>query len=127
MVQDTEAMSPIEGVLAISKARQGLVCGVCNMRGGACIQCACGQCVAAFHPTCARSAQLRMEIISKGANLDQLELKAYCARHTKLKGDAEEGTATAAAGGTDPAAAAASGSGAAVAGSPGGSGSGNGV
>ena len=154
-VQDTEAMSPIEGVLAISKARQGLVCGVCNMRGGACIQCACGQCVAAFHPTCARSAQLRMEIISKGANLDQLELKAYCARHTKLKGDAEEGTATAAAaaaaaagkaaaaqaaaiangggaaataaGGTDPAAAAASGSGAAVAGSPGGSGSGNGV
>ena len=86
-VVDTEKMSPIEGVHQIRRDRLRLVCGVCNQKTGACIQCAHGNCVAAFHPTCARASKWRMEIRSKGGSIDELELKAYCGKHSKLRAE----------------------------------------
>jgi len=45
----------------VSKARLGLLCSLCRQPYGAPIQCAGGrQCVAAFHPLCARNAGLPM-------------------------------------------------------------------
>ena len=42
------------------QARRALECSLCRQRHGACIQCACPTCFSAFHPLCARSAQLAM-------------------------------------------------------------------
>lgn len=46
---------------ALVQARFQLSCSLCSQTYGACIQCAGSrQCFAAFHPTCAARAGLRM-------------------------------------------------------------------
>ena len=80
--QDTGAMEPVQGVTSVCKARNRLVCSICRQRGGACIQCSHGFCTQAFHPTCARNAGLLMEV--RGSeDAAEVELKAYCRKHTK--------------------------------------------
>ncbi|KAG5643940.1 hypothetical protein DXG03_009352 [Asterophora parasitica] len=73
-------MEPVVGVDKISKQRWKLKCYVCEVREGACIQCAKTSCFLAFHATCARKEQLLLPM--KGAHgSEPLSLTCYCDRH----------------------------------------------
>ncbi|EEB94516.1 hypothetical protein MPER_06656, partial [Moniliophthora perniciosa FA553] len=83
-------MEPVTGVDKISKQRWKLKCSVCDIREGACIQCAKTSCFLAFHPTCARKEKLLLPMKSaQGA--EPLALTCYCERHLpKEQADARE-------------------------------------
>ncbi|KAG5359379.1 NuA3 HAT complex component NTO1 [Yarrowia sp. C11] len=76
-------MEPISHVRDIPRSRWKLHCYICKQRMGACIQCARGSCVQAFHVTCARRAGLQMEMIHgvQGAMFDPGSMRAYCHNH----------------------------------------------
>jgi NuA3 HAT complex component NTO1 len=59
--------------------RLELRCSVCEKPGGACIQCKHGNCLAAFHVTCAQAKGLHMVEKEKG---DHVVHEAYCKKHT---------------------------------------------
>ncbi|KAG7527546.1 hypothetical protein FFLO_06827 [Filobasidium floriforme] len=71
-------MEPIEGAETIPKSRWKLMCSICRVKGGACIQCDNKNCFTAFHVTCARA---RGNLGSMKALLQDGVLKAYCDRH----------------------------------------------
>ena len=77
-------MEPIENISGISKERWRLVCCLCKEKNGACIQCSFGHCATAFHPLCAKKHMLRMEVSSRSGNIDEVELRAYCPKHSKM-------------------------------------------
>mmetsp|Transcript_8530 Transcript_8530/g.31512 ORF Transcript_8530/g.31512 Transcript_8530/m.31512 type:complete len:1209 (+) Transcript_8530:178-3804(+) len=91
-VSNLETMEPIENINGISKERWRLVCCLCKERTGACIQCSFGQCAMAFHPLCAKKHMLRMEVSSRSGNIDEVELRAFCPKHSKqvTKKEADE-------------------------------------
>ncbi|TFK34042.1 hypothetical protein BDQ12DRAFT_690301 [Crucibulum laeve] len=73
-------MEPITGVEKISKQRWKLKCNVCDIREGACIQCAKTSCFLAFHATCARKEKLLLPMkTTPGA--EPTTLTCYCERH----------------------------------------------
>ncbi|KAF5379525.1 hypothetical protein D9615_006509 [Tricholomella constricta] len=73
-------MEPITGVDKISKQRWKLKCYVCEIREGACIQCAKTSCFLAFHATCARKERLLLPM--KGAQgAEPMTLTCFCDRH----------------------------------------------
>ncbi|KAF5379335.1 hypothetical protein D9757_007638 [Collybiopsis confluens] len=72
-------MEPIVGVEDISKQRWKLKCNVCDVRGGACIQCAKTSCFLAFHTTCARKEKLLLPMKSSQAEI--VTLRCYCDKH----------------------------------------------
>ncbi|KAH7292672.1 hypothetical protein KP509_29G080500 [Ceratopteris richardii] len=80
-IGDLDVMEPITNVEGVREERWKLLCSICRQKHGACIQCSHGFCATAFHPLCAREAKLRMEASSK-ANGDQIDLRAFCSRHT---------------------------------------------
>lgn len=59
---DPVRMEPLGNVHKIHPQRWKLLCSVCNKRYGACLQCCAGDCTTAFHPLCAQSAGMRMEV-----------------------------------------------------------------
>lgn len=65
-------------VTGVLLARFTLLCSVCGVKGGACIQCSWRKCATAFHVTCAQ-ASLRM---CTRKEEDALVREAYCKRHT---------------------------------------------
>ncbi|KAF8738987.1 PHD-finger, partial [Rhizoctonia solani] len=70
-------MEPIEHTDKIPKQRWKLVCSICKVKQGACIQCNKNTCVTAFHVSCARRHKLLSPMKSHGEN----ELQAFCERH----------------------------------------------
>jgi len=90
-------MEPITGVEKISKQRWKLVrrmdillrnnlslgiqkCSICDIREGACIQCAKTSCFLAFHTTCAHKERLLMPM--KGTQGSEVvSLTCYCEKH----------------------------------------------
>lgn len=76
-------MEPICRVRDVPRSRWKLHCYICKQRMGACIQCARGTCVQAFHVTCARRAGLQMEMAHgvQGAIFDPSSVQAYCHNH----------------------------------------------
>ncbi|CAE7074932.1 unnamed protein product [Rhizoctonia solani] len=70
-------MEPIENTDKIPKQRWKLVCSICKIKQGACIQCNKSTCVTAFHVSCARRHKLLSPMKSHGEN----ELQAFCERH----------------------------------------------
>lgn len=76
-------MEPISHVRDVPRSRWKLHCYICKQRMGACIQCARGSCVQAFHVTCARRAGLQMEMLHgvQGAIFDAGSMRAYCHNH----------------------------------------------
>ncbi|CAE6377360.1 unnamed protein product [Rhizoctonia solani] len=70
-------MEPIENTDKIPKQRWKLVCSICKVKQGACIQCNKSTCVTAFHVSCARRQKLLSPMKSHGEN----ELQAFCERH----------------------------------------------
>ncbi|KAL3235031.1 NuA3 HAT complex component NTO1 [Nakaseomyces bracarensis] len=82
-------MEPIEGVEYISKSRWKLVCYICKLRTGACIQCSNKNCFSAFHVTCAKRAGLCLDIhdttiAEMASNHFQMghTINSYCDKHS---------------------------------------------
>lgn len=82
-------MEPIEGLDSMNKSRWKLVCYICKLKVGACIQCAHKSCFAAFHVTCAKRAGLYMNrggasVSEMGSNIFQNNHspQVFCHRHS---------------------------------------------
>lgn len=61
-LSDIKRMEPIDGLRRISKDRWKLLCSICGVAYGACIQCSNNSCRVAYHPLCARAAGLCVEL-----------------------------------------------------------------
>ncbi|XP_066562167.1 protein Jade-3 isoform X2 [Amia ocellicauda] len=78
-----ERMEPITKVSHIPPSRWALVCSLCKLKTGACIQCSVKSCIVAFHVTCAFEHSLQMKtILDEG---DEVKFKSYCLKHSKPK------------------------------------------
>ncbi|CAL5191354.1 unnamed protein product [Lathyrus oleraceus] len=87
---DVKRMEPIDGLSRISKDRWKLLCSICGVSYGACIQCSNNSCRVAYHPLCARAAGLcvelenedRLYLLSLDDDEDQcIRLLSFCKRH----------------------------------------------
>lgn len=87
---DIKRMEPIDGVNRISKDRWKLICSICEVPYGACIQCSDQNCRVAYHPLCARAAGLFIEVLEDKArhagSADEdceqnLRLLSFCKKH----------------------------------------------
>ncbi|KAE8077390.1 hypothetical protein FH972_015958 [Carpinus fangiana] len=81
-------VNPVEGVETVLKEAD--VCYICRRKHGVCIKCSYGHCMVTFHPTCARSTGLYMNIKNFGGKLQH---KAYCEKHSleqRAKAETEE-------------------------------------
>ncbi|XP_077391231.1 protein Jade-3 [Festucalex cinctus] len=78
-----ERMEPITKVSHIPPSRWSLICSVCKIKTGACIQCSVKNCTTPFHVTCAFEHSLEMKtILDEG---DEVKFKSYCLKHSKPK------------------------------------------
>ncbi|KAJ7559003.1 hypothetical protein O6H91_04G065300 [Diphasiastrum complanatum] len=90
---DTKRMEPVDGLRSINKERWKLICSICKVPYGVCIQCAEHHCRVAYHPLCARAAGLHTEVFTgsrrkqngSAGGTDEsftpLRLLSYCKRH----------------------------------------------
>ncbi|XP_008105322.1 protein Jade-3 [Anolis carolinensis] len=78
-----ERMEPITKVSHIPPSRWALVCSLCKLKTGACIQCSVKSCITAFHVTCAFEHSLEMKTILDDG--DEVKFKSYCLKHSKTK------------------------------------------
>ncbi|GER27462.1 Phd finger protein [Striga asiatica] len=85
-LENTRAMEPIMNVDELKDTRRKLLCYLCKIKHGACVRCSNGSCRLSFHPICAREARLRMEIWGKLGS-DEVELRAFCTKHTEVHSD----------------------------------------
>lgn len=60
-LSDIKKMEPIDGLSRINKDRWKLLCSICGVSHGACIQCSNNNCRVAYHPLCARAAGFCLE------------------------------------------------------------------
>ncbi|XP_067889343.1 protein Jade-3 isoform X2 [Heterodontus francisci] len=74
-------MEPITKVSHIPPSRWSLVCSLCKLKTGACIQCSVKSCITAFHVTCAFEHSLEMKTILDDG--DEVKFKSYCLKHSK--------------------------------------------
>ncbi|XP_074264191.1 histone-lysine N-methyltransferase ATX2-like [Silene latifolia] len=72
-LSDVKRMEPIDGLRRINKDRWKLICSICHIPYGACIQCSNPTCRVAYHPLCARAAGLCVEL----ENEDRLHLISF--------------------------------------------------
>uniref|UniRef100_A0A3Q3LVZ8 Jade family PHD finger 3 n=1 Tax=Mastacembelus armatus TaxID=205130 RepID=A0A3Q3LVZ8_9TELE len=78
-----ERMEPITKVSHIPPSRWSLICSLCKLKTGACIQCSVKNCTTPFHVTCAFEHNLEMKtILDEG---DEVKFKSYCLKHSKSK------------------------------------------
>ncbi|XP_056132117.1 protein Jade-3 [Lampris incognitus] len=78
-----ERMEPITKVSHIPPSRWSLICSLCKVKIGACIQCSVKNCTTPFHVTCAFEHSLEMKtILDEG---DEVKFKSYCLKHSKSK------------------------------------------
>ncbi|KAK1400556.1 histone-lysine N-methyltransferase ATX2-like [Heracleum sosnowskyi] len=88
---DTKKMEPIDGLNRINKDRWNLLCSICGVSHGACIQCSNNSCYVAYHPLCARAAGFCLELededrlhLIPGEDDEESQcvcLLSYCKRH----------------------------------------------
>ncbi|KAF3326010.1 histone-lysine N-methyltransferase ATX1-like protein [Carex littledalei] len=72
-LMDIKRMEPIDGISRINKDRWKLLCSICTVPYGACIQCSHHNCCVAYHPLCARAAGLCVELEDE----DKIHLMSY--------------------------------------------------
>ncbi|CAL8255606.1 unnamed protein product [Merluccius merluccius] len=83
-----ERMEPITKVSHIPPSRWSLICSLCKLKTGACIQCSVKNCTTPFHVTCAFEQSLDMKtILDEG---DEVKFKSYCLKHSRSKTPAGE-------------------------------------
>lgn len=94
-MDDPATMASVVGVDSIEKSRWRLVCELCHVREGACVQCMAHACRYSFHPLCGAAARssglvkMEMEAVQVGGSFDVLKL-LYCQRHSYLADDEME-------------------------------------
>ncbi|KAM3256325.1 hypothetical protein ACQJBY_049050 [Aegilops geniculata] len=76
-LKDVKRMEPIDGLSKINKDRWKLLCSICTVAYGACIQCSHPTCRVAYHPLCARAADLCVEEDEDPC----IRLLSYCKKH----------------------------------------------
>ncbi|XP_031271305.1 histone-lysine N-methyltransferase ATX2-like isoform X2 [Pistacia vera] len=96
-LSDVKRMEPIDGLDRINKDRWKLLCSICGVSYGACIQCSNSTCRVAYHPLCARAAGLCVELEDEDRlNLlsfdeddeDQcIRLLSFCKKHRQPSND----------------------------------------
>ncbi|XP_029126709.1 uncharacterized protein LOC109795723 isoform X2 [Cajanus cajan] len=67
----------VEGMETVSKGVD--ICCICHRKHGVCMKCCYGHCQTTFHPSCARSAGLYMNVRTAGGKAQH---KAYCEKHS---------------------------------------------
>ncbi|XP_065866226.1 histone-lysine N-methyltransferase ATX2-like isoform X2 [Euphorbia lathyris] len=90
-LSDIKRMEPIDGLNRINKDRWKLLCSICGVAYGACIQCSNNTCRVAYHPLCARAAGLCVELEDEervhlltveDEEVDQcIRLLSFCKKH----------------------------------------------
>ncbi|XP_042459563.1 histone-lysine N-methyltransferase TRX1-like isoform X1 [Zingiber officinale] len=87
---NVKRMEPIDGICRIHKDRWKLLCSICGVAYGACIQCSHNTCRVAYHTLCARAAGLCVELedeekvhlMSLDEDDDQcIRLLSFCKKH----------------------------------------------
>ena len=68
----------------IAPERSKMTCSVCSIPLGACFKCSYRNCLASFHPLCARTAGLTM--ITKPAPHGRQHHRIYCSKHGDSQG-----------------------------------------
>ncbi|CAN6725527.1 unnamed protein product [Malus baccata var. baccata] len=97
-LSDVKRMEPIDGLSRINKDRWKLLCSICGVSYGACIQCSNHTCCVAYHPLCARAAGLCVEVLEDEDRLhllsvddDEVEqcirLLSFCKKHRQATND----------------------------------------
>lgn len=85
-------MEPVTDVEKVPRSRWKLLCYICKQRMGASIQCSNKNCFVAFHPSCARRAQLYLKMKIGHGLMDSHLLKAFCDKHVPPEWRLEHGT-----------------------------------
>lgn len=85
-------MEPVTDVEKVPRSRWKLLCYICRQRMGASIQCSNKNCFVAFHPSCARRAQLYLKMKIGHGLMDSHLLKAFCDKHVPPDWRLEHGT-----------------------------------
>ncbi|XP_045426382.1 protein Jade-3 [Pipistrellus kuhlii] len=78
-----ERMEPITKISHIPHSRWGLVCYLCKVKTGACIQCSVKTCITAFHVTCAFEHNLEMKTIL--GEDDEVRFRSFCLKHSESR------------------------------------------
>lgn len=86
-IDDTRQMEPLLCIEEIKDVRGKLLCNLCKVRLGSCVRCSDGSCRTSFHPICAREARNKLEVWGK-FGCDDIELRAFCAKHSGSTGAA---------------------------------------
>lgn len=95
-LKDIKRMEPIDGLERINKDRWKLLCSICGVSYGACIQCSNNTCRVAYHPLCARAAGLcvelededKLHLMSVDEDDDQcVRLLSFCKKHRQPSGE----------------------------------------
>ncbi|XP_061968612.1 histone-lysine N-methyltransferase ATX2-like isoform X3 [Populus nigra] len=96
-LSDVKRMEPIDGQSRINKDRWKLLCSICGVAYGACIQCSNNTCRVAYHPLCARAAGLCVELEDEDRlyllSLDEddadqcIRLLSFCKKHRQPSND----------------------------------------
>ncbi|KAF9688319.1 hypothetical protein SADUNF_Sadunf02G0185100 [Salix dunnii] len=96
-LSDVKRMEPIDGQNKINKDRWKLLCSICGVAYGACIQCSNNTCRVAYHPLCARAAGLCVELEDEDRlyllSLDEddtdqcIRLLSFCKKHRQPSND----------------------------------------
>ncbi|KAL9242503.1 hypothetical protein vseg_016495 [Gypsophila vaccaria] len=96
-LSDVKKMEPIDGLRRINKDRWKLVCSICHIPYGACIQCSNPTCRVAYHPLCARVSGLCVELENEDrlhlVSFDEdeedqcIRLFSFCDKHKKPSND----------------------------------------
>lgn len=91
-LSDIKKMEPIDGLNRVSKDRWKLLCSICGVPYGACIQCSNNACYVAYHPLCARAAgfcaeladtdRLQLVPIDEDEENQCIRLLSFCKRHS---------------------------------------------
>ncbi|XP_042065047.1 histone-lysine N-methyltransferase ATX2-like [Salvia splendens] len=90
-LSDIKKMEPIDGIDRINKDRWKLICSICHVSYGACIQCSDFNCRVSFHPLCARAAGFCLEpedmdrvhaaLLDEDEEDQSIQLLSFCQRH----------------------------------------------
>ncbi|GAA0185332.1 zinc finger transcription factor [Lithospermum erythrorhizon] len=96
-LSDIKRMEPIDGLNRINKDRWKLLCSICGVSYGACIQCSNNNCRVAYHPLCARAAgfccelgdedRLHLMSFEEDEENQCIQLLSFCKRHRPLSND----------------------------------------
>ncbi|KAL1561344.1 histone-lysine N-methyltransferase ATX2-like [Salvia divinorum] len=90
-LSDIKKMEPIDGICRVNKDRWKLLCSICHVSHGACIQCSNNNCRVSYHPLCARAAGFCLETedmdrvhaapLDEDEEYQSIQLLSFCERH----------------------------------------------